>query len=269
MGEDGFVTVTRKGRSKKYKNGQTNTTIIRSVSNTDTRDKIDVSNSIEKVNSAVIDIEASELYKELCASVSSLGKIDKIRCYGLGHIGECVTARYQLGLLLSLTNLLGISKSQVMLFDPIFFEEEVEILSLLGFAVLSTNSECKDRVVRDKTMSKTLFFLPHCPKQMTNNLLWANWNPDYLPSCVLLCNSLESVVERTTEKVLNEEAVFIKTVVKKKIVTETPLSNNFKYSDVFNDLSLHTFFVDHDDLDELPEPKYKDGDTEFIRANIV
>lgn len=35
---------------------------------------------------------------------------------------------------------------------------------------------------------KALFFMPHCPRRLYSNLLWANWAPDALPRLVVAGN---------------------------------------------------------------------------------
>ena len=39
-----------------------------------------------------------------------------------------------------------------------------------------------------------LFFLPHCPKQLSNNLLWSNWRPDKLRRLVVVGNSFKRIL---------------------------------------------------------------------------
>ena len=81
--------------------------------------------------------------------------------------------------------------------DPIFFCSEVKLLRRLKLEVISENLECKlkcqvhtshchnfydDQIC--KLQVPTIIFLPHCPKQLTNNLLYANWSPEGLTKWV-------------------------------------------------------------------------------------
>ena len=57
------------------------------------------------------------------------------------------------------------------------------------------------------------------------------------------------------------------------ILKEVKLKNNFKFSDIFNDLSIHTFEVpEHIDQDiwMMPRAVYDEDDVEFIpRQEII
>ena len=65
---------------------------------------------------------------------------------------------------------------------------------------------------------------------------------------------------------------FINAVVEHKIFEEKKMSNSFKFSDIFNDLSLHTFkFQENIDKNiwQMPRPVYDEADVEFISKNII
>ena len=49
-------------------------------------------------------------------------------CGVLGHLSECITARFQFALLVLLKDVLGLNSDKVFLCDPILYEEEREII---------------------------------------------------------------------------------------------------------------------------------------------
>jgi len=253
MENDGFTFVKKK---KGKKNSRT--TVVHDVT---VRDPIDVTKALVKLKSASDELKTSEFYQKLMILLD-FPECENIWCFGLGHIGECVTARYQLAALMLLRQTLKVEK--VFVSDPMFYPEEVEILQKLQFTVIQKNLEC-----RVKCDTKTLLYLPHCPKQLTNNLLHSNWDLDGLENLVLLANSFDNILERTSDKMLEKNAKLIKVAVENKLVTEKPLDNCFKYDDVFNDTSLHTFtcseLLDKEFWKASP-PDYDPLDTEFIRA---
>lgn len=75
------------------------------------------------------------------------------------------------------------------LYDPVLSPEEKEIIELLDCLVIETNEEGKRKVDCD-----TLFFVPHCPKQLVNNLLWKNWGKS-LSQCIIIGNSFRKIFE--------------------------------------------------------------------------
>jgi len=95
------------------------------------------------------------------------------------NIAGCVSARFQLALLLLIREFLNIPEERAFVNDPIFFCSEVKLLRRLKLEVISENLECKL-----KCQVPTIIFLPHCPKQLTNNLLYANWSPEGLTKWV-------------------------------------------------------------------------------------
>ena len=261
MEADGFTIV--KNKKKKQTNGfhERRTTILSSES----IEIIFDSEALKKrINSAVIDVESSEYFVQVVETVQSsvnhsIISLDSVYCFGLGHFADSVTAKYQLALLLAIASRLRLRPQQVFISDPIFYKGEVEFLkSELKFNVLTENIEC--RLPCDQP---TLILLPHCPKQLTNNLLFSNWSQEKLKNLFIISNSINNIIS-------NKNLQFIRAVIDNGIVCETQLKNNFKYSDIFNDLSLHTFGAP-DNIESsvwsLPEPAYEKEDAEFIKRS--
>lgn len=199
----------------------------------------------------------------------SLTKYDKplqavdIVCYGIGQFSDSVASRFQLALLLVLKDCF---KSKVSLYDPVLSPEEKEIIELLDCLAIETNEEGKRKVDRD-----TLFFVPHCPKQLVNNLLWKNWGKS-LSQCIIIGNSFRKIFESNSNRFLEENLVYI--FHASSVVTEIEIDNNFKFSDIFNDLSIHYFLKEEIDclsdsiLNFTEEPIYQKEDIEFVASSF-
>lgn len=192
--------------------------------------------------------------------------VKKIICYGLGHFVDCVGPRYQFGLLLSLKDHFSAS---VSVFDPVFYNTEIEILRELGCEVITVNEEGKHKL---SPHIVTLVYLPHCPKQLTNNFLWTNWGPE-LKNCIIFSNSFSKIVESQPKRILNTSAGYILNIIPH--TNELSINNSFKYKDIFNDLALHIF--PHEKLSSVSqvfwnvceEPKYNADETEFITKKLI
>lgn len=191
-------------------------------------------------------------------------KVTKIVCFGLGRIGECTTARYQLALLLCLKEFCN---AIVQVYDPVFCKVECDILRELDCVVLSHNSEGKCSVDASTGCDVTLFYLPHCPKQLSNNLLWANWGLN-LSKCIIIANSFTNIIENTPSRLLREFAQYITKISPYTI--ELAVINTFKFYEVFNDTAIHIFphkdiiLIPEDFWESREEPQYSDDDIEFI-----
>lgn len=190
----------------------------------------------------------------------------EVFCLGLGHLSECLIAKHQLAFIIALKEKYQLSG--IKFFDPIFTKEEQEILEKLNFEVLTENKEGKY-----SAKSSTLFFLPHCPKQITNNLLWINWVPENIKNLTLICNSFKTIIESTPERFLKLNANYIIDI--NTYTEEYQLNNCFKFTDIFNDTSIHTFPIDK--LNKAPEsfwknttePKYLEEDKEIITNGSI
>ncbi|XP_041456595.1 SRR1-like protein [Lytechinus variegatus] len=158
-------------------------------------------------------------------------RVTQIVCYGLGNFSSCVTARFQLALLVLLNSL--ISPKSCYLYDPNFTDVEKEVLEKLGFSLINKNEEGKR-----KSSQPTLFFMPHCGKPLYNNLLWANWSLE-LSNIIILGNSFDNFSERFTDKLLKEEVPYIHKII--PFHREFPLRNSFQYTDIFNDMAFQVF----------------------------
>lgn len=158
--------------------------------------------------------------------------ITDIVCLGLGHIASCKTAQHQLGLLL----LLGEQfLCPIEVFDPVFSSTEKDILSQLKLKLAEKNCEGKRT---PSSPGYTFFVFPHCPKELSNNLLYTNWNPSQLEHCILYANSLDKIRLDTPQRFLKSYHYLLKAL---EIVEELPVPNTFRFPDIFNDLSLHHF----------------------------
>lgn len=75
-----------------------------------------------------------------------------------------------------------------------------------------------------------------------------------------------------SESVGNSHVKFVSAVVEQNILEEKKLSNSFKFSDIFNDLSLHSFKVKdniNEEIWQMPRPVYDEADVEFISSKEI
>lgn len=185
--------------------------------------------------------------------------IEEIVCWGLGQISTCKISQYQLGFLLCLSH--HCKDKPIQVYDPVHTETEKHILQLLELQVTS-NCEGKRKA---QQAGVTLFFLPHCPRELSNNLLYTNWNSFQLQNFIIFANSFEKLRLDTPERFLKSYHYLQKV---QDIVEEIPIQNTFRFPDIFNDLSLHHFFSSPLDQPaefwETPEPDYSSNETELV-----
>jgi hypothetical protein len=188
-------------------------------------------------------------------------------CLGLGHFSDCAISRYQLALSLLLQQELNVELAEY--YDPVFTQEEQNLLQHYNCTVLTKNLEGK---YLTNTKGVTIFYLPHCPKQISNNILWKNWSKDSLKRTVFISNSFTNILTTTPLRLLEKTANYIIQI--QDFTTEIELPNNFKFTDIFNDTSIHIFEEDKlSNIEQIvwqkrAETEYSEEDTELITTQI-
>ncbi|GAB5367240.1 hypothetical protein AAMO2058_001212900 [Amorphochlora amoebiformis] len=139
---------------------------------------------------------------------------------------------------------LGISR-RVFVFDPVFSILEKEVIQELGFEIIPINEQGKHKSERC-----TLFYMPHCPRGMYNNVLWANWGRR-LERVIILGNSLTAYAERSNIDTKKGEARCIIEAAPYASTLEIK-EEGFGVKNVLNDLTLQTVTLPESLWDKRP-----------------
>lgn len=166
---------------------------------------------------------------------------DDLVCFGLGRFTENMLSFHQLAFILNVQETLKAAATPMensfnsFYYDPLFDNKEQNILEDFGCNVLSENSIGRYPVKN----RRTLFYLPHCPTILTNNLLGSNWTPEQLDNIVIINNSFNSISFAQAQHFLLSEANLIVDIL--PYTKEIPLDDEYFINNIFNDLSLHVF----------------------------
>jgi hypothetical protein len=107
--------------------------------------------------------------------------VRQIVCYGVGNFSQTSLSHYsaplwQLACALCLRDYLRTCSDggdiRVLYYEPFSTAFEDTILAGLNLQVLTVNERAK----RPIDAVPTLFFMPHCPSQLYDNVLWSNWD---------------------------------------------------------------------------------------------
>lgn len=204
--------------------------------------------------------------EKLRTVLSSSGKKDKhLICVGIGHFSDCSISRHQLAFILCIKE--DLNFSSIIFHEPALTRSEISILKTLNCSVAEKNVEGKIKIEEFTTI-----YAPHCPKQLINNLLWKNWNVETLKQLIYIGNSFSNLVNSTPSRFLSVDAGFI--IKLQPHCKEIVLENNFKFTDIFNDTSIHQFPT----IEQLPseiwsekieEPIYSSDNLELITVDLV
>ncbi|XP_050544627.1 uncharacterized protein LOC126907403 isoform X2 [Daktulosphaira vitifoliae] len=124
--------------------------------------------------------------------------LSSILCYGLGNFMDSIQSRYQLSLLLLIKKEFNVKNC--LIYDPKFTNDEQVYLSENGCKLIEHNEEGKRQL-----LPGTFIYMPHCPKQLLNNLLWRNWDKHLLMKSMILCNSIDQTVTSNPNRILDNE----------------------------------------------------------------
>ncbi|KAM9359951.1 SRR1-like protein [Symphorus nematophorus] len=177
-------------------------------------------------------------------------------CYGLGSFSSCVSARYQLAMLLLLLDAGQIPLKDCCVYDPVFSSGERDVLRELGLTVLTENEEGKRVVTKP-----TLFYLMHCGKALYNNLLWKNWSTQCLPLMIIIGNSFNGMRDRTIDREFTRDYSYITQAL--SVCEERQLACPSRLINVFSDTAVITFPITslnrlpQSTWAEPPEPQYE------------
>ncbi|XP_054904794.1 SRR1-like protein [Poeciliopsis prolifica] len=265
--EEWQVVRRGKGASRKFRSRQ-------QVPSVCLQEQLDVEKLVRRIRDTVSELRAEEFWQQwknqLLVSTSPSRPSDSVKtegqedgdteatggqqlecvCYGLGCFSSCVSARYQLAMLLLLLDAGHIPLKDCSLYDPAFSVAEKDILRELGLTVLTENEEGK------RLASKpTIFYLMHCGKALYNNLLWQNWNPHCLSLVAIIGNCFSGIRERTIERELKRDYSYICKAV--DLCEERLLPCPSRLIDIFSDTAIITFPSDR--LNKLPSSTWADS----------
>jgi len=292
MEEDGFTLVKRTKKGKNKVNIPKNSTPhpyskLEAHSDLSTEE---IQENIRKVRSVQDTFETTEFFTDFLktwneiiaekqsenqSATNAIADVTDVFCLGLGSFAQnsnltsLVASRYQLAFLLSwiktlkktgTTSQITFPVPHTIVFDPVLSSSEKKILHELKFQTSEENLEgCY--LVNNSVSNLTVFYLPHCPKQLLNNILWTNW--DRLDRILILGNSISGICTNLLKKQL-DILKYIQSA--SEFCHEKSLKNNFQHRDIFNNLAWHWF-----DLPNTPKlsekPRYPQEDLEFIQNN--
>lgn len=183
---------------------------------------------------------------------SVLEKTEKLIIYGLGSLEQpgAVHIRYQVALACLLSTLLPNLSAPPQTYDPVFTALDKVVLNTCGFDIIDRNENGRRAVT-----GYTLFYMPHCEPELTENLIDANWSMQMpkdnctgtksnLFEMAIFGNSFKKYLdrwnqqsnpghERTSERILVQLHQYFD--VLEKQVDDT----GFDVIAAFNDMSMH------------------------------
>ena len=203
-----------------------------------------------KVQSAKQQLTQSLFLHELKSHLPN--NIHQLACFGIGNFADVPAATFQVALSFILYDHVRQRAPpgqdvDFNSYDPIFSELEKGFLERCHCHVPKSNEEgrrCAPNV--------TLFFMPHCGRQLYANLLRANWSIENLQRLIIIGNSFEEYCIAThgaeNGDLISRAAEF---------VTETSLSGTSpgRFANAFCSIRLHTFDPSH--LSRAPDPFWR------------
>ncbi|KAI0708980.1 hypothetical protein C8Q76DRAFT_799022 [Earliella scabrosa] len=127
--------------------------------------------------------------------------VPDVLCLGLGSPSSSRDARAQLALLLAACDDLRIERTKVSVFDPVFVEQDRELIAHCRLTALPEN-----RMARHALESPTIVFMPHCDLHLYENLFRENWASERLGNVLLIANRLSEYAESIPSRKIAAES---------------------------------------------------------------
>ncbi|KAI8998825.1 hypothetical protein BD414DRAFT_476187 [Trametes punicea] len=187
--------------------------------------------SEELANSDWLDDAQQTLRESLEEAFTALDAAQAVLCLGLGSPASSRDARAQLAFLLAACDDLSIDRTRVSVFDPVFVDQDLELLAQLRLTHLSENQQASYGM-----RSPTIVFMPHCDLHLYENLLRENWSQERLPNVFLIANRLSDYAESIPSRKLTSEHPCVARLA--PYLTSRPLRPCTPYPTAFNNTSI-------------------------------
>jgi len=261
----------------------------------------DLASLARRIDEAMQELRTSLLWQEI-SSLVAVGPEAALVGLGIGSFATAPAPRYQMAMALLLRAELqrrapqrgaaspaaaaapfdapapahepvapSLREVHVAVFDPVFSALERHYLEMQGCEVLAHNDEG-----RCVARTPTLFFLPHCGRQLYSNLLGANWSAAQLPGIRVLGNSFgaygEAIPDGKRQQVARWCALARAAPITEEQTCGQPAAGrDADFCNAFNNLSFHTFHAKDLPPDGRPfwtlEPQ--PADDSLVRRDIV
>lgn len=163
----------------------------------------DAEHALKMISDCIDFICSTDFYKSFKESWISHDEwkhVTQIVCYGIGNFltGANSAPMWQLALSICIRKSITANQTaaekesiSIVYYDPCVTPLETKVLSELNIELLATNEQGK-RSVRNLP---TLFFMPHCPLRLYENVFWANWDVLTSVPIIVFGNSLHTYAD--------------------------------------------------------------------------
>ncbi|KAL9938417.1 hypothetical protein V8E36_003040 [Tilletia maclaganii] len=168
---------------------------------------------------------------------------NRILCLGIGNVKSGAVPQLQLGFLLLLRDYLATKLDgfcHVEAYDPVFTDDDRELLQALGVDVLDDNQRGEYAALTEPT----LVYMPHVGRSLTERLLRTNWSESGLSNLYLCSNDLDVYVTNLPAKKLGSESPCISRIaphLRQEEVPQLPEGHPQTMPGALNDLAFQHF----------------------------
>lgn len=181
-------------------------------------------------------------------------------CLGIGSLCASENSQYQFGFLTLLKELFHVQDQSAWIFDPIMTKSDVELAFKFGFQVPQHNKAGRHHVSK-----RSVFYMPHCPRALYDNLLLENWNEASLGNLMIIGNSFSHYELFTSTHQMKESMIYRALPHVKEHVIHQPGQGELFAA--FNDQSVHIF--DSESLQNMSDAFWKDVIEESVQELVT
>ncbi|EKM55678.1 uncharacterized protein PHACADRAFT_93502, partial [Phanerochaete carnosa HHB-10118-sp] len=161
----------------------------------------------------------------------------RVLCLGLGNPSSSRDARAQLAFLLAVCDDLTLERSTVSAYDPVFTDEDGQLLATAQVQRLIENRACTQSFSAAYPLGEpTIVYMPHCDLPLYENILRENCSRERLPRLVLIANRLSEYLDSIPSHKLRAEYPYVGRLA--PLLTSLPLPPCPSSVTAFNNLAV-------------------------------
>ena len=246
--DDGFILVSHKRNRKKAQKSNQSHLYKEEVLLT-SFDRMSLSGSPSVADRLVaIERQKVEIMRDIFPRIKRLNFIQRLYsanlkgvvdlvCYGVGSLDRTISqSQFALGLLL----MSDLSVRDAFIYDPLMDEHDLAVCKEYKVNVISENEFGKRSVCEHhESADFVLFWMPHCPLGLYDNLLEVNFNRADLSKIIIIGNNFDSYHSRMLDADFQGKSPYIHRLFANDCIEieNFPLQND----NAFSDLSIHRF----------------------------
>ena len=131
---------------------------------------------LKNITSTAYQLQKTQIYTHTQSALTECcHNVSKIIILGVGNFSTSPSSALQMSYIRGVTEQLIPAFKHMIFYDPIMNINESNACALLNVTCFDTAMQAKLHYHCETDSECVLFFMPHCPYQLYNEIIWRNW----------------------------------------------------------------------------------------------